>query len=288
MFSYKEARKYTKEHIAGKTGKILGYLILFYILRGLITGTINQIDSGTFGILLSAAAIGVITPIQVGFYRIITNIMNGKEVSAGMLFDDYKHFLNLFVIGFVFNLVITFGYKVYIVGILLDYIYVGVLYYFIYNSDLSLGEFFGKLFDKIKSYFSECIILELSYYWPFLVAAILYAIVAVIFFAIFAVGNINKLQEIVNMIETTSTTNLSIITSLIPLLVLTIVFIIVIFIMFIMIVPRCLFAEAKFYSVFGNENNSKEEKKSENNFCPNCGSKIEGKFCTNCGTKIKE
>lgn len=277
MFSYKEARKYTKEHINGKSSTIFGYAILCIIFKSLITGFLGNFD-GILGILAPAVAAAVVTPIQVGLFRIVTNIMNNKQISISMLFDDYKYFGNLFVIGFLGNLIISVGYKFYILGLLLDFIYIGILYLFLYNPNLSLGDFFNKAFEKIKSYFSECIILELSYYWPILLASVIYAVISTIIIIAFAVTNIN---EIVNISKIEDL--IVLLSAFVPIVILTIIFIIILIIMIVRIIPRVLLAEAKFYSVFANK-----EVKAKSNFCPKCGSKVEGDFCTNCGNKIKE
>ena len=279
MFSYKEAREYTKKNITGKSGKIFGYFLLYCIFKTIIISLLDSID-GIPGVLVSTVLAAIVTPIHVGLFRIIINIMNNKQVSVGMLFDDYKYFAKLFVIGLAFNLIINLGYKVYIVGLIFDYIYIGVLYYFIYNSNLSLSEFFNKIFDKIKTYFSEAVILELSYQWPLFVAPAIYILVMTLFSIIFAFSN---LEEILSILETGDLLALGSI--IIPILIITIIFVIILIILAVSILPRLLLAEAKFYSAFGLEE-KKEMLKSDKKFCSNCGSKVEGEFCSNCGTKI--
>lgn len=282
MFSCKEARKYVKENISGKHGTILGYAVLYMIFRGLINGFLSSFD-GILGFIVPIVAAGVVTPIQVGLFRIMTNIMNGKPASFSMLFEDYKYFVNLFIIGLLFNLVIQAGYKIYIVGIFLDYIYVGVLYFFIYNSNLELSEFFNKLFEKVKDYFGECVLLELSYVWPFVVATIAFTVIFAIAAVITLVGGFDQFSQISTIEDL-----LPILASAIPLLLIALVYLIVMLVLVIILTPRLLLAEAKFYSVFANQKVTKNDEKSKANFCSNCGAKVEGKFCNKCGAKIKE
>ena len=284
MFSCKETRKYVKENIRGKAGTIFGYAVLFFIFRGLINGFLSQFD-GLFGFLFPVLAAAATTPIQVGLFRIVTNILNGKKPSFGMLFEDYKYFVNLFVIGLVCNLVIQAGYRIYIVGVLLDYIYIGILYFFIYNSNLSLGDFFNKAFEKVKDYFSECVILELSYAWPMILTVIVYVILFVTMAIAAAATNIDKFTNLENVESL-----IPILTSFIPLVILTIVFFIVLIVLVVIIAPRQLLAEAKFYSVFATTisepKKQNQPSQTTGSFCPNCGSKVDGQFCSNCGNKI--
>ncbi len=291
MFNCSETRKYVKANISGKAGTIFGYAILFYIFRGLISGFLSSFD-GVLGYFLPVIAAAVTTPIQVGLYRIVTNILKGQKVSFGMLFDDYKYFGNLFVIGLVFNLIIQLAYRTYVVGLLLDCIYVGTLYFFIYNSNLSLGDFFSKAFDKIKEYFPACVLLELSYSWPIFLATFIYIVVAVIIVFATAAANIDRITSI-SAVEDL----IPFLTAIIPLVVISIVFFIILIILVIIIVPRMLFAEAKFYSAFGdsvvqpsqpNQQNQQQVQQptQQGGFCPNCGNKVNGNFCSNCGNKI--
>ena len=279
MFNYKEARKFVKENISGKAASIFGYAILYFIVKGLIAGLIGSFD-GALGYFLPAVVAAFVTPIQVGLFRIVTKIMNSERASFGMLFEDYKYFINLFVIGLVFNLIIGLGYEFPIVGVLLDYIYVGVLYFFIYNSDLSIGDFFKNVFGKIKDYFSECIILELSYIWPFILTVFLYLLSSGVLLIVGVVSGLGKIAEISNIDDVWP-----LFSSFIPLIVVSGVFLIIMLVLAIRILPRLLLAEAKFYSVYGSDKEVKVENKSK--FCSNCGSKVEGKFCTNCGNKIE-
>ena len=278
MFSCKEARKFVKENISGKRGTIIGYAILYYIVKGLISGVLNDLD-GVLGYLLPVLISAVLTPVHVGLFRIITNVLNGKKASFSMLFEDYKHFVNLFIIGLVFNFIIQVGYKVYIVGFIFQCIYIGVLYFFVYNSELSLGEFFNKVFEKIKEYFFEAILLELSYIWPFILLAFVYGIAAIIIIIAVLSLNIDRVTNFTSIEDV-----LPILSSAIPLVIITIIFVILAITLIIIIIPKLLLAEAKFYSVFETNN----DKKSESKFCPNCKTEVKGKFCTNCGTKIKE
>ena len=287
MFNCSETRKYVKENISGKTGTIFGYAVLVYIFKGLISGFLSSFD-GVLGYFLPVIIAAVTTPIQVGLFRIVTNILKGQKVSFGMLFDDYKYFVNLFVIGLVCNLVIQLGYKLYIVGLLLDCIYVGILYFFIYNSNLSLGDFFSKAFDKVKEYFPACVLLELSYSWPIFLATFIYIAVAVIVVIATAAANIDRITSISTVEDL-----MPFLTAIIPLVVISIVFFIVLLVLTIILVPRILFAEAKFYSAFGDgvvkpnqPNKQPNQQNQQGGFCPNCGSKVNGNFCTNCGNKL--
>jgi len=282
MFDYKEARKYTKENINGKASTIFGYAILYIIFKSIISGFLGS-HNGFFGVLAPAIVAAATTPIQVGLFRIIINILNNKSVNVRMLFDDYKYILNLFVIGFICNFIITFAYKIYaigfLLGFLLDSIYVGILYFFVYNSDISLGKFFNKILEKIKLYFPGCVILRLSYEWPLFLVTFIYTILTVIILAILAINNIS---DFMNISVLSADTLLSLITSFVPILVISIIYSVIIIIMIVRIIPRVLFAEAKFYSNFINDVKTKE------NFCSNCGEKVKGNFCEKCGTKIKE
>ena len=280
MFSSKEARKYTKENIGGKAGTILGYAILYYIFKGLISGALSSFD-GVLGFLTPIVVSALLTPIHVGLFRIMTSILKNKKPSFSMLFEDYKYFVNLFVIGLAFNAAIQFGYKIYVLGVIVEYIYIGALYFFIYNSNLSIGEYFSKFFEKLKDYFGEGIILELSYCWPIALTALIYGIISVMAIVLTTVYNFDSLLNISSAEDL-----LTILSAFIPLVIVTILFVIAMITLTIIIVPRLLFAEAKFYSAFETENNEKKEKK--NSFCPNCGSKVNGNFCESCGTKIKE
>ncbi len=280
MFKYRDARKYAKENITGKKGRIFGYYILYLIFQGLITGIIENTFNGFIGLIIGAVISGVVTPIHVGLFRIVTNIMNNKEVKFSMLFEDYKYFVNLFVIGLVCNLAISIGYHIlYIPGLLLSFIYVGILYLFIYNSDLSLNDFYNKAVEKVKLYYQECISLEFSYLWPIYLIVIVYTLIILFLTIFYAIGNIS---QIINSIQEFNF--VSLLTGFIPFIIVTIVFIIALFVVAIMIIPNLLLAEAKFYSAFASD---KSEEKAQK-FCSNCGTKMEGKFCTNCGTKNKE
>ena len=290
MFSYKEARSYVKSNLNGKRGKIFGYFILYSIFRSLISAIISFNVEGYLALFMLAAVGGVLTPMQVGFYRIMRNILENKEPKFEMLFNDYKYFVKLFVIGFVFSLLINIGYKLlYIPGVLISIIYIGVLYFFVYNSELSLGEFASKIKDKIGSYFGNAIMLEISYAWILLLVAFIYTILVAIFGLIFSVKAVSTLllldySSIDAVISSLMTSNLvTLLIGAIPLLIISLIFVVVAVILTIIILPRILLAEAKFYSVF-----SKEEKKSKTNYCPNCGAKINGKFCQSCGEHIKE
>ena len=289
MFDYSEARKYTKENIGGKKGKIVGYAILYAIFNGILSSILGSFN-GLFGFMAPVIIAAVLTPLNVGFFRMMTNFVNNKEVKFSMFFDDYKYFVNLFVIGLACNFVIALGNKIFI-GWLLSLIYAGILYFFIYNSNLSIGDLFSKSLKRVKDYLGGIIILALSYVWPIIVATVVYLIIAVIIITITAAFGIKTLIALTSVEDL-----LPLLSATIPFALITIIFSIIIIILAFIIIPKYLFAEARFFSAF---NESKEEVKeakvektgnAENgaNFCSNCGSKVTGKFCTNCGSKIKE
>ena len=291
MFSHQEARQYVKKNISGKKATILGYFILYTIFQSVVSSLVSNKFDGTLAFFISAVVAGAITPVKVGFYRIMRNILEAKAVKFEMLFSDYKNFFNLFVIGAVCNVIINFGYKLfYIPGFFFSVIYTGILYFYVYNSDLTLEKFAAKVSKKIGAYWVNAVILELSYIWLFILISIAYVILTIIFGFIFGTGVLNSILssfEIsgggVNFAFNVSEI-LNALNGMVPFVIISIVFAVIFIILIFWIYPRLLLAEAKFFSAFGND----KENDSKTKYCPECGNKIEGKFCTNCGTSKKE
>lgn len=310
MMSNAEIRKYVKDNIKGKYGKILGFALLVGLISGIASGIVNVLlgalsKNDVLGALLTGLAAAVVAPLTVGLYKAVMNIVENKEVKIDNLFDYFKDFSNLFIIGAICNIAIELiDAVVPIIGTLLEYFYIGMLYLYIFNPTMKPMDVIKNGFEKMKNKFWDAFILNLSYTWPIIVVILVAALVlfagnADSFFTIVRSGNWNLLFS--------GNTVTAVIAAI--LLLLAVAYVIV-------VNPLVYMSQNMLYTQImkngaaiptvnpqnpvnaasvnvpnANNVNAQPMNNAANpttpaSFCTNCGSKVEGAFCTNCGNKI--
>ena len=306
MMSNAEIRKYVKDNIKSKYGKILGFALLVGLISGIASGIVNALlgalsKNDVLGAVLTGLAAAVITPLTVGLYKAVMNMVENKEAKIDNLFDYFKDFVNLFIVGIICNIAIELiNAVVPLIGTILEYFYIGMLYLYIFNPTMKPMDVIKNGFEKMKNKFWDAFILNLSYTWPIIVVILVAALVlfagnADSFFTIVRSGNWNLLFS--------GNTVTAVIAAI--LLLLAVAYAIV-------VNPLVYMSQTIFYTqimkngaqanvqpvavqpltqpanptVQPTNNNVAATPTTPASFCTNCGSKVEGAFCTNCGNKI--
>ena len=301
MLQNSEIRSFVKEKIKGNAARIFGVSLLSSLLMLIITQLLGMVfafvNSELLEWILSAAITGCSAPLTVGLYKYVINITTGQEAHAGMLFDYYKYFGKIFVVGLVGTLAFSIGFMLLIIpGLIIYIIYMGMLYMIAMNPTLSLGELYNKVITALKGYKSQGIFLTLSYAWQYLVAGVVYIVLAIITLGTTVIEAISN-----NLTDAEALT--SILGSTIAFVGISLLFGIICIVLSVYLTPRLMMAQTKFYLLLLNPKTEKskeitattEEKKEEltteedastSKFCPNCGNPVVGNFCTNCGNKM--
>lgn len=274
MMSNAEIRKFVKENIKGNFWKILGFNFLVSLLTSMISNVLT-FENEFINLVFAVIAAGVTTPITVGFYRILIDILEKKDAKIDTLFEYFKDFLNLFILGFIGNLAISIGSMFFVIpGVILQIIYTGILYLYLLNPKMKLQDLARDGFQKMGANIWRAFTLTLSYTWPIIIMVFVFCIMLFsIFFS--------------NLAAYTSGMDFStLLVSNTYSLIFSIVLVIILLIVSLYIGPRLSLAQAVFYSqIMGNSKNA-VNKPMKAEFCPNCGSKVSGNFCTNCGNKL--
>lgn len=306
MMSNAEIRKYVKDNIKSKYGKILGFALLVELISGIASGIVKALlgalpKNDVLGAVLTGLAAAAVTPLTVGLYKAVMNILENKEAKIDNLFDYFKDFVNLFIVGIICNIAIELiNAVVPLIGTILEYFYIGMLYLYIFNPTMKPMDVIKNGFEKMKNKFWDAFILNLSYTWPIIVVILVAALV------LFA-GNTNNFTAIVRSGNWDLLFSGNTVTS-----VLAIILLLLAVAYAIVVSPLVYMSQTIFYTqimkngaqanvqpvavqpltqpanptVQPTNNNVAANPTTPASFCTNCGSKVEGAFCTNCGNKI--
>ena len=291
MMSNEEIRKYVKENIKGQYGRILGFTIIVALMTLIASSVINLLlnpllTSEFLEAVAGALVAALLTPLTVGLYKILIDIINKRDAKFDDLFAYFNNFKDLFILGIIGNLCIELSNLVLsLLSLLIELFYIGMLYLYIFNPNIKLKDSINVTFDKMKIKIWSLILLSLSYTWPVIVAILIAAVIpGSIITSLFTTGNISVAHASGSAVN--------------------IIFIAVLFLFAIIymffISPYSNMAHALFYmQVLGNQitpnqantvtnmqNSTFTNLAPQTKFCPSCGNKVDGNFCTNCGNKL--
>ena len=259
MMSNAEIRRFVQEKIRGNYWKILGFSFLVGLIKSIVSSILsfdNVIVDLILTILITAAA----TPLTVGFYRILVDILENKPTKTNTLFAYFNNFLNLFVLGLVANLIMQIGNIIdlfnttdlgivnnilsivsliaLIFGIVVEIVYIGILYLYVINPNMDIKSLVNTGREKMKGHTVNAFTLVLSYLWPIL----LMIAIGVALVAIFAASFILS----IDFYDATSLENFL---EMSPgMLIFLLIYIVIIAIAAFFIAPRVSLAQAVFYS----------------------------------------
>lgn len=342
MMSNVQIREYVKTNIKGNFWKILGYLFLITFFQTIITEIVNAVFKNValasiVSTFISILIVALVTPLKVGFYKILVAILEKKGTKISMIFDYYKDFGALFVLGLVGNALISvsgiftglldllnldlglvqslLSLALRIIGLIAELVYIGILYLYISNPKMSLGELISTGYNKMNGKKGQIFGLSLMYLWPAILLILIAVAIISVYLISIGVSEING--DLLADVEYFLSTSLAVMMS-------ALLFFVAGFIYLICILPKYQMAQAVFYtqvmgqSLFANNSSVNNGMISEVpinpvniasnmpngtidtipvaeapvssqqvSFCPNCGTKVEGAFCINCGTKVK-
>lgn len=275
MQSNQEIRLYVNKNITGKRGTIFLALFIISAITGVFTSFIDTNNQG-LQLLINLLVNGLVTPLTVGFYKLLIDLINNKKVNISQIFDYYQYIYPLFFVGILANLAISVGSILIIPGIILNIIYTGALYIFAVHPTRDF-HFLSEANEKLKNKKMQIFTLCLSYVWP----------IILIFFAyiVILIGNlITSGISLVTLFGDAFMWNAvgNVLFSSLTIIILSAVLLIVLIVYAIVVIPSLNLAVARFMTL-----GVVPEIKKKEHFCPNCGTKVETLYCTNCGTKIE-
>ena len=122
MQSNQEIRLYVSKNISGKRGIIFLALFIISFITGIFTNLIDA-NNQWLQLLINLLVNGLATPLIVGLYKLLIDLINNKKVNIGQIFDYYQYIYPLFFVGILANLAISVGSILIIPGIILNIIY---------------------------------------------------------------------------------------------------------------------------------------------------------------------
>jgi hypothetical protein len=275
MQSNQEIRLYVSKNISGKQGTIFLALFIISAISGVFTSFIDT-NEQSLQLLINLIISGLTTPLIVGFYKLLIDLVNNKKVNFSQLFDYYQYIYPLFFVGILANLAISVGSILIVPGIILKIIYTGALYIFAVHPTKDfhfLSEANENLNNKKLQFFTLC----LSYVWPIILIFFAYIIILV---GTLITSGISLASLYGNALMWNAFGN--VLFSSLTIIILSIVFLIALIVYAIMVIPSLNLAVARFMTL-----GIVPEVKKEEHFCPNCGTRVETHYCTNCGTKVE-
>ena len=219
---------------------------------------------------------GLATPLIVGLYKLLIDLINNKKVNIGQIFDYYQYIYPLFFVGILANLAISVGSILIIPGIILNIIYTGALYIFAVHPTRDF-HFLSEANEKLKNKKMQLFTLTLSYVWPIILILLAYLIILVGTLLMSGVSLVSLYGDTFmwNAVD-------NVLFSSVTIAIISVILAITLIIYAIIAIPSLNLAVARFMTL-----GVIPEAKVLERFCPNCGTKIETLYCTNCGTKVE-
>ncbi len=275
MQSNQEIRLYVSKNISGKRGTIFLALFIISAITGVFTrfiGTNNQ----WLKLLINLLVNGLATPLTVGLYKLLIDLINNKKVNIGQIFDYYQYIYPLFFVGVLANLAISLGSILIVPGIILNIIYTGALYIFAVHPTKDF-KFLSEANEKLKNKKMQLFTLTLSYVWPIILILLAYLIILVGTLLMSGVSLVSLYWDTFmwNAVD-------NVLFSSITIAIISVILAITLIIYAIIAIPSLNLAVARFMTL-----GVIPEAKVLERFCPNCGTKVETLYCTNCGTKVE-
>ncbi len=275
MQSNQEIRLYVSKNISGKRGTIFLALFIISAITGVFTrfiGTNNQ----WLQLLINLLVNGLATPLTVGLYKLLIDLINNKKVNIGQIFDYYQYIYPLFFVGVLANLAISLGSILIVPGIILNIIYTGALYMFAVHPTKDF-KFLSEANEKLKNKKMQLFTLTLSYVWPIILILLAYLIILVGTLLMSGVSLVSLYGDTFmwNAVD-------NVLFSSITIAIISVILAITLIIYAIIAIPSLNLAVARFMTL-----GVIPEAKVLERFCPNCGTKVETLYCTNCGTKVE-
>lgn len=275
MQSNQEIRLYVSKNISGKRGTIFLALFIISAITGVFTrfiGTNNQ----WLQLLINLLVNGLATPLTVGLYKLLIDLINNKKVNIGQIFDYYQYIYPLFFVGVLANLAISLGSILIVPGIILNIIYTGALYMFAVHPTKDF-KFLSEANEKLKNKKMQLFTLTLSYVWPIILILLAYLIILVGTLLMSGVSLVSLYWDTFmwNAVD-------NVLFSSITIAIISVILAITLIIYAIIAIPSLNLAVARFMTL-----GVIPEAKVLERFCPNCGTKVETLYCTNCGTKVE-
>ena len=275
MQSNQEIRLYVSKNISGKRGTIFLALFIISAITGVFTrfiGTNNQ----WLQLLINLLVNGLATPLTVGLYKLLIDLINNKKVNIGQIFDYYQYIYPLFFVGVLANLAISLGSILIVPGIILNIIYTGALYIFAVHPTKDF-KFLSEANEKLKNKKMQLFTLTLSYVWPIILILLAYLIILVGTLLMSGVSLVSLYWDTFmwNAVD-------NVLFSSITIAIISVILAITLIIYAIIAIPSLNLAVARFMTL-----GVIPEAKVLERFCPNCGTKVETLYCTNCGTKVE-
>ena len=275
MQSNQEIRLYVSKNISGKRGTIFLALFIISAITGVFTrfiGTNNQ----WLKLLINLLVNGLATPLTVGLYKLLIDLINNKKVNIGQIFDYYQYIYPLFFVGVLANLAISLGSILIVPGIILNIIYTGALYIFAVHPTKDF-KFLSEANEKLKNKKMQLFTLTLSYVWQIILILLAYLIILVGTLLMSGVSLVSLYWDTFmwNAVD-------NVLFSSITIAIISVILAITLIIYAIIAIPSLNLAVARFMTL-----GVIPEAKVLERFCPNCGTKVETLYCTNCGTKVE-
>lgn len=275
MQSNQEIRLYVSKNISGKRGTIFLALFIISFITGIFTNLIDA-NNQWLQLLINLLVNGLATPLTVGLYKLLIDLINNKKVNIGQIFDYYQYIYPLFFVGVLANLAISLGSILIVPGIILNIIYTGALYIFAVHPTKDF-KFLSEANEKLKNKKMQLFTLTLSYVWPIILILLAYLIILVGTLLMSGVSLVSLYGDTFmwNAVD-------NVLFSSVTIAIISVILAITLIIYAIIAIPSLNLAVARFMTL-----GVIPEAKVLERFCPNCGTKIETLYCTNCGTKVE-
>ena len=275
MQSNQEIRLYVSKNISGKRGIIFLALFIISFITGIFTNLIDA-NNQWLQLLINLLVNGLATPLIVGLYKLLIDLINNKKVNIGQIFDYYQYIYPLFFVGVLANLAISLGSILIVPGIILNIIYTGALYIFAVHPTKDF-KFLSEANEKLKKKKMQLFTLTLSYVWPIILILLAYLIILVGTLLMSGVSLVSLYGDTFmwNAVD-------NVLFSSVTIAIISVILAITLIIYAIIAIPSLNLAVARFMTL-----GVIPEAKVLERFCPNCGTKIETLYCTNCGTKVE-
>ena len=275
MQSNQEIRLYVSKNISGKRGTIFLALFIISFITGIFTNLIDA-NNQWLQLLINLLVNGLATPLIVGLYKLLIDLINNKKVNISQIFDYYQYIYPLFFVGVLANLAISLGSILIVPGIILNIIYTGALYKFAVHPTKDF-KFLSEANEKLKNKKMQLFTLTLSYVWPIILILLAYLIILVGTLLMSGVSLVSLYWDTFmwNAVD-------NVLFSSITIAIISVILAITLIIYAIIAIPSLNLAVARFMTL-----GVIPEAKVLERFCPNCGTKVETLYCTNCGTKVE-
>lgn len=275
MQSNQEIRLYVSKNISGKRGTIFLALFIISFITGIFTNLIDA-NNQWLQLLINLLVNGLATPLTVGLYKLLIDLINNKKANIGQIFDYYQYIYPLFFVGVLANLAIGLGSILIVPGIILNIIYTGALYIFAVHPTKDF-KFLSEANEKLKNKKMQLFTLTLSYVWPIILILLAYLIILVGTLLMSGVSLVSLYGDTFmwNAVD-------NVLFSSVTIAIISVILAITLIIYAIIAIPSLNLAVARFMTL-----GVIPEAKVLERFCPNCGTKIETLYCTNCGTKVE-